>query len=105
MEDKQIIVFDLERLTEELLGQMYVVSEAVLELTAELGQVTARHQLTCFEEGGPVVVHVPRVLLRLSGDADHLTHGLIPVQTSSKCLSNSGDTESGFWGEAGSGSF
>ena len=45
------------------------------------------------------------LLLRLSGDADHLAPALIPVQTSSKCLSNSGDTESGFWGEAGSGSF
>ena len=36
MEDEQIIGSDLESLAEELLGQMCVVSEAVLEL----GQVT-----------------------------------------------------------------
>ena len=73
-------------------------------------------QVVPHDDTGPVVVHVLGVLLLLSGEADvpvcpvhgalHLTHALIPVQTSSRiCLSNSGDTESGFWGEAGSGSF
>ena len=55
------------------------------------------------------------VILCIGGEADHLVHPvhgvlhlaytLIPVQTSSKSLSNSGDTESRFWGKAGSGSF
>ena len=65
---------------------------------------------------GPVAVHILWVLLLLSEEADHLVrpvhgalhlaHALIPVQTSSRsCLSDSGDTRSGFWGKAGLGSF
>ena len=46
MEDERIIECDLERLAEEFLGQMRVVSENVLELTVELGQVTTCNQLT-----------------------------------------------------------
>ena len=40
VEDERIIERDLERLTEELLGQMRVVSEALLEPDVGLGQVT-----------------------------------------------------------------
>ena len=60
------------------------------------------------DQGQAHAGHVLGVLLRLGGEADHLVrpvhgalhlaHALIPVQTSSRsCLSNSGDTESGFW--------
>ena len=52
---------------------MCVVSEAVLEPDIELGQVTARHQLTCFEVSqhrlAVLVVHSEAVALGEPGGA------------------------------------
>ena len=73
MEDERIIECDLKRLAEELLGQMCVVGEAKLEHDVELGQVTARHQLTRLGVGRHRLV----VLVLVVHGALHLAHALL----------------------------